>query len=135
MILYNKPRGLLTTHVSDDLILSPSNVTPKKKPRETVYDDVKSMKGYLSLETGNGDVVEPTSSSTSFDQITGIRSKLHSIGRLDSETSGLLLFTNDGGLVHHVTNPTASTYGGNSKAITKTYEAVIMGTHDAKSSV
>jgi pseudouridine synthase len=47
-----------------------------------------------------------------------MRSKLHAIGRLDADTTGLLLLTNDGGLVHHVTT---------SASIHKTYEAVIMG--------
>ena len=123
-ILYHKPRGLLTTHVSDDAILPLHTEAENKKPRGTVYSDIQSMKGFTPVET------RAISSSTSFEEITGVRSKLHSIGRLDAETSGLLLFTNDGALVHHVTNPTASTHGGHSRAITKTYEAVIMGAHD-----
>ena len=51
-----------------------------------------------------------------------IRSKLHAIGRLDADTTGLLLLTNDGALVHHVTNPTASSNQGTGK-IVKVYDA------------
>ena len=46
----------------------------------------------------------------------------HAVGRLDQNTSGLLLMTNDGALVHHVSNPTASC-----KGIDKTYRARVMG--------
>ena len=127
VILYNKPRGLLTSHVSDDLILPAPAETSMQKPRGTVYDDVQSMEGFVPAENLS------ISSSFSFEKATGIRSKLHSIGRLDADTSGLLLFTNDGALVHHVTNPNASTHGGNSRVITKTYEAVITGIHDEAS--
>lgn len=52
----------------------------------------------------------------------------HAIGRLDAETTGLLLLTNDGGLVHHATNKNASTAV--SKPLEKTYEALIMGYHE-----
>lgn len=40
----------------------------------------------------------------------------HAVGRLDKDTSGLLLFTDDGGLVHHATQP--------SSGLTKTYRAL-----------
>jgi 23S rRNA pseudouridine2605 synthase/16S rRNA pseudouridine516 synthase len=33
------------------------------------------------------------------------RQRWHAVGRLDKDTSGLLLFTNDGGFVHHATQP------------------------------
>jgi len=65
----------------------------------------------------------------SFQKATGIHSKLHAIGRLDADTTGLLLLTNDGGLVHHVTNPTAASSKGGGKKLVKTYEALIMGYH------
>jgi 23S rRNA pseudouridine2605 synthase/16S rRNA pseudouridine516 synthase len=43
----------------------------------------------------------------------------HAIGRLDKDTSGLLLFTNDGALVHHATQPAT--------ALPKTYRALVKG--------
>jgi pseudouridine synthase len=52
----------------------------------------------------------------------------HAVGRLDAETTGLLLLTNDGGLVHHITNKQAATAP--VLPIQKTYEAVIMGYHE-----
>ncbi|KAL9181337.1 hypothetical protein ACHAXT_010142 [Thalassiosira profunda] len=72
-------------------------------------------------------------SGRSFAEVTGIQSKLHAIGRLDADTTGLLLLTNDGALVHRITNPTAKTSDGISSSdvspIQKTYEALIMGHH------
>jgi pseudouridine synthase len=71
---------------------------------------VETLQGYC------GDAI------LSLDEL-GIHSKLHAIGRLDVDTTGLLLLTNDGRLVHHVTNPTTTS----GKSIPKTYEAIIMG--------
>ena len=84
-----------------------------------MYDDVVTVSGYIGDKSG------------SFQHVTGITSKLHAIGRLDADTSGLLLLTNDGGLVHHVTNPTARAHS--DAFITKTYEAVIMGNYETNS--
>jgi pseudouridine synthase len=57
--------------------------------------------------------------------------------RLDCDTTGLLLITNDGALVHHVTNPYAKSINRNGSVnddesfkISKTYEAIIMGYYD-----
>lgn len=51
----------------------------------------------------------------------------HSCGRLDLDTSGLLLFTNDGGCVDHVTNPTRKPADA---SVPKTYKALCMGKLD-----
>ena len=114
VILYHKPPNLVTSHSSFDAAPASSG----EQSRRTVYDDVLTLDGFV------GDKKE------SFAEVTGIKSKLHAIGRLDADTSGLLLMTNDGGLVHHVTNPASS---GSEECITKTYEAVIMGKYFANS--
>jgi len=149
VILYHKPKNVITSHSNSDL-----NAKDNLNERKTVYEDVMSMKGYLpnTSSSTNDNVlqnVSPSSWSTTscneetFQKTTGIHSKLHAIGRLDAETTGLLLLTNDGQLLHHVTNPTAASAKSllNSKKkkntkdnpvdklILKTYEALIMGYH------
>lgn len=104
VILYHKPPNVITSHSNADALPADSTMTTQ---RRTVYQDIETLKGY------RGGVI------SSLKEI-GIHSKLHAVGRLDADTTGLLLLTNDGGLVHHVTNPTAC-------SIVKTYEAVIMG--------
>ena len=103
------------------------------------------MKGFLppsqSIDTNDG-----ATNSVAFEKATGIRSKLHAIGRLDADTTGLLLLTNDGRLVNYVTNPDAKIedhelYRDPSddsptptgKVVNKTYQALIMGHHTDES--
>lgn len=138
VILYNKPPNIITSHESQD-------------SRLTVYEDIKSMMGFLPTSQctdidGRSFFKENRfAACNAFEEATGIRSKLHAIGRLDADTSGLLLLTNDGRLVHRVTNPDAKTleheYYCNSSdgtqtttnIINKTYQALIMGHHTEKS--
>ena len=156
VLLYHKPSNVVTTHAVDD----PCG-------RCNVYDDIYSMKGYIanrwcpstdsasataaviSADDDNKDRRHhhPTTGSlqqhsppSAFRQVTGIRSKLHAVGRLDADTTGLLLLTNDGGLVHHVTNAKAAAASNTNdnasrQPISKTYEAVIMGYHDENSPI
>ena len=113
VLLYHKQANVLTSHVSED-------------SRSTVYDEVQNMDAFVSARQFNHKL--------SFEQATGIRSKLHAIGRLDVDTTGLLLLTNDGGLVHHVTNKNALSHKGlQGKGISKTYQCLIMGHHDEES--
>lgn len=112
VLLYNKPPDVVTSHVSEN-------------SRPTVYEEIQSMRGFATANC-------TTHPPLTFEQATGIRSKLHAIGRLDVATSGVLLLTNDGALVHHATNPNAlQRHGGT--AVTKTYEALIMGRHTEES--
>jgi pseudouridine synthase len=51
--------------------------------------------------------------------------KMHPVGRLDYDTSGLLLFSSDGGLTQHLLHP--------SHEIEKEYVAIVVGTVDEDS--
>ena len=53
------------------------------------------------------------------DYVEGRRERLFHVGRLDAETEGLILLTNDGDLAHRLTHPS---YG-----VTKTYLAEVLG--------
>ena len=152
VILYNKPKGVITSHSnndsvassSDDKVHSNNDNNKNNAKRRTVYEDVMSMEGYRNrcVSSKSDKIQKINANGKSFGEVTGIKSKLHAIGRLDVETTGLLLLTNDGGLVHHITNPSASTSftGSNSNKdkmgkirqklkVVKTYDAVVMGYH------
>lgn len=99
VILYHKPTDIVTTHASDDVL-----------GRLNVYQDLLDR-----------------SRSSPIPLPTNFPYGWHSIGRLDAATSGLLLITNDGGLVHHVTNHRAAS--ATDSQLKKTYEVLAMGYH------
>jgi len=71
----------------------------------------------------------------SFVEATQVQSKLHAVGRLDADSTGLLLLTNDGALIHKATNPNAKDTSGLAKELfQKTYECQIMGYHELPTS-
>jgi 23S rRNA pseudouridine2605 synthase len=116
VLLYNKPSGVVTTHEETDA-----------KGRVNVYQDVLSMRGFVPSS--------PSNLNKTLQQLTGVNpTEWNAVGRLDVDTSGLLLITNDGGLVHHVTNKSSKT-SLELGPLGKTYEAVIMGYHDDDSIV
>lgn len=116
VLLYNKPPNVVTSHAVEDV-----------KGRRNVYQDIYSMQGWV-VGDGSGGGGGSGTHALSFQDVTGIQSCLHAVGRLDADTTGALLLTNDGRLVHHVTNRNA---GGDSDAhcLPKTYHAIIMGHH------
>ncbi|EEC42877.1 predicted protein [Phaeodactylum tricornutum CCAP 1055/1] len=118
VLLYHKPINVVTTHAANDV-----------KGRMNVYDDVLSMKGFSGWNHV-GKSADRERTPASFAEATQIRSKLHAIGRLDAETTGLLLLTNDGGLVHHVTNKDSVSHQHHGNPVFKTYEALVMGFYD-----
>jgi pseudouridine synthase len=60
---------------------------------------------------------------TVLDLLGGVREYVYPVGRLDYDTEGLLLLTNDGDLAAHLTHPRHQ--------VERTYEARVAGTPDA----
>lgn len=79
---------------------------------EFVYFILNKPEGYVCAREDN-------LSNTVIELITDSHKDLTTVGRLDKDTTGLLIITNDGALVHELTSP--------KKKITKTYFADISG--------
>ncbi len=62
---------------------------------------------------------DPQGRQTVFDFLTKLNTRVFSVGRLDYETSGLLLLTNDGDFAYRLTHP--------GFGVEKTYEALVDG--------
>ena len=62
---------------------------------------------------------DPQGRRTVMDYFQGVRQRLYPVGRLDFDTEGLLLMTNDGALAYRLTHPKYE--------VEKTYEAVVRG--------
>ena len=62
---------------------------------------------------------DPHGRRTVFDLLIGIRERFFSVGRLDHDTTGLLLLTTNGKLSHRLTHPKYH--------VRKTYHAVVQG--------
>jgi len=118
VLLYHKPPNVIVSHSNND---EEKRSSDGRSSRRNVYDEVHSLAGFVPSTP------LPPHHPTTFEDITSIRSKLHAIGRLDVDTTGCLLLTNDGALIHHVTNPTSRQ---GQTPILKEYRALIMGHHN-----
>lgn len=65
---------------------------------------------------------DPQRRRTVMDLLDGVRESVYPVGRLDYDTEGLLLLTNDGDLAARLTHPRHE--------VERTYEAVVAGTVD-----
>jgi len=70
-------------------------------PRERVYAALHKPRGYLTTRS------DPGGRPTVYDLIAGLDAWVIPIGRLDADTSGLLLFTNDTQFAERITNPSS----------------------------
>jgi 23S rRNA pseudouridine2605 synthase len=80
---------------------------------------------YLLLNKPRGYVTtrsDPQRRPTVIDLLTGIREYVYPVGRLDFESEGLLILTNDGDLAARLTHP--------SHGVARVYEARVLGVPD-----
>lgn len=87
-----------------------------KKETKMVYLMLHKPEGYVTT------VKDQFDRPTVMDLIKGIKERVFPVGRLDYDTSGLLLLTNDGDLTYRLTHPKHD--------IEKTYEAKLYGIPD-----
>jgi 23S rRNA pseudouridine2605 synthase len=83
-----------------------------------VYYLLNKPAGYITS------VTDPQGRKTVLDIMQGIEERIYPVGRLDYDTSGLLLLTNDGELANHIAHPRHE--------MDKVYEAVVKGMIEEK---
>ncbi|MDK2835379.1 MAG: rRNA synthase [Thermosediminibacterales bacterium] len=81
--------------------------------QEKIYIMLNKPKGVVST------VSDPRGRPTVIDLIKGVKQRIYPVGRLDYDTEGLLLLTNDGELTYKITHP--------KHEIKKTYLAKVKG--------
>ena len=95
-------------------------------PKAFITIDGKGLrptkKRYILLYKPRGVVTtmkDPQGRRTVAEMLEGVRERLYPVGRLDYQTEGLLLMTNDGELAQKMTHP--------SHHVNKTYEVTVKG--------
>ena len=94
------------------------NGKPVKNNERLVYIMLNKPEGFVTTVKDQFDRL------TVMDLIKGVKERVVPVGRLDYDTSGLLLLTNDGELTFKLTHP--------SKKVEKTYMAKLFGKPDEK---
>lgn len=89
------------------------NETPLERHKEKILIMFHKPSGYACTRQ------DPHAEKTIYDLLPANFQELHSIGRLDQESEGLLLLTNDGGFTERMTHPKYK--------CNKTYEVIIKG--------
>ncbi len=114
----------VTSRRNADVVVSERRVTVNGKVVDTpgfqvdeAADEVKvdgvvvkpvSNHKYIVLHKPSGYVTslsDPHHERTVADLVTGVTERVYPVGRLDLDTEGVLLFTNDGELAHRLTHP------------------------------
>ena len=69
------------------------------KGEEKVYVVLNKPKGYVTTSS------DPHAEKTVMDLLTGCKARIFPVGRLDKNTTGVLMFTNDGEMAEKLTHP------------------------------
>jgi pseudouridine synthase len=124
LLLYHKPKGVLSTMKDEPIIFQgkkrwsndDESITNSSNDEaaSTNFDDVSDQDEVLNQEEGGrrphlGDVLPSQY----------LNAGMHPVGRLDYDTSGLLLFSSDGGLTQRLLHP--------KHGIAKEYVATVQG--------
>ncbi len=88
----------LATDIKDSDIVSVNNHTIKTT-QKFVYYKLNKPKGYVTT------VTDDKERKTVMDLMRGVHTRVYPVGRLDYETEGLLLLTNDGEITNILTKP------------------------------
>jgi 23S rRNA pseudouridine2605 synthase len=86
---------------------------PLAKRADPIYIVLNKPTGYVTT------VSDPHAQHTVMELVKGIEGRVYPVGRLDADSAGLLLLTNDGDFTQQLTHP--------SHQVPKTYRAVVRG--------
>ena len=88
-----------------------------KAPERHRYLLLNKPRGYVTTRS------DPQKRATVLDLLQGVREYIYPVGRLDYDSEGLLILTNDGDLAARLTHPR--------HGVPRVYEARVLGTPDA----
>lgn len=81
-------------NLKTDVILFDGDPIPRQQ--QLIYLAYHKPKGYITNR------LDSTNQNSVYDQLPPLPSRVDALGKLDVQTSGLMLFTNDGGLAHQL---------------------------------
>jgi pseudouridine synthase len=105
--------GVKADPAADDVRVDGRRIKTAERPR---YILLYKPKGYVTTRS------DPQRRRTVMDLLAGVREYVYPVGRLDYDSEGLLLLTNDGDLAARLTHPR--------HGVERTYEARVAGTPD-----
>jgi pseudouridine synthase len=106
--------GTKADAASDEIRVDGRRITMPERHR---YLLLNKPRGYVTTRS------DPQRRPTVIDLLAGVRDYVYPVGRLDYETGGLLILTNDGDLAARLTHPR--------HGVARVYEAKVLGVPDA----